>query len=318
MPVLSDYHLHTSFSADSEASMEDQIQAAIRAGMESICFTEHLDPDSPFTNAPKDDPTGDFHVDYSAYRETFLLKKIRYAGTIRLFFGLELGLRASMADTISSYVRSHPDFDFIIGSTHSARNGMDPYYASFFQTASHAAPAPSVSGVLPSPSGAAAPADPCVLPGDPTENPDPYRAYFEQALANVRACRDYDTYGHLDYIFRCGPMSADGSVKERTSSYLYERYQDLIDPILFELILQGKALEINTSPLKKGFPETNPGKAILKRYHDYGGRMVTIGSDAHAPEGVAYGFDRAAALLRECGFTSYVTFEQREPVRHAL
>ncbi len=318
MPVLSDYHLHTSFSADSEASMEDQIRAAIRAGMESICFTEHLDPDSPFTNAPKDDPTGDFHVDYSAYRETFLLKKIRYAGTIRLFFGLELGLRASMADTLSSYVQSHPDFDFIIGSTHSARNGMDPYYASFFQTASHAAPAPSVSGILPSPSGAAAPADPCALPGDPTENPDPYRAYFEQALANVRACRDYDTYGHLDYIFRCGPMSADGSVKERTSSYLYERYQDLIDPILFELILQGKALEINTSPLKKGFPETNPGKAILKRYHDYGGRMVTIGSDAHAPEGVAYGFDRAAALLRECGFTSYVTFEQREPVRHAL
>lgn len=289
MPILSDYHLHTSFSADSEASMEDQIQAAVRAGLESICFTEHLDLDSPFVNAPKDDPTGDFHIDEAAYREAFLLKKIRYAGTIRLFFGLELGLRASMAGELSSYVHAHPDYDFIIGSTHSAQGGMDPYYDSFFQ------------------------ADSC-----PMNSCDPYRAYFEQALANVRACSDYDSYGHLDYIFRCGPMAADGSAPERTSSYLYERYQDLIDPILFELILRKKALEINTSPLKKGFPETNPGKAILKRYHDYGGRMVTIGSDAHTPDGVAFGFDRAAALLRECGFTSYVTFEKREPIRHML
>lgn len=285
MPILSDYHLHTSFSADSGSSMEDQIQAAVRAGLESICFTEHLDLDSPFVNAPQDDPTGDFHVDEAAYREAFLLKKIRYAGTIRLFFGLELGLRASMAGELSSYVHAHPEYDFIIGSTHSARGGMDPYYDSFFR------------------------ADPPL---------DPYRAYFEQALANVRACSDYDSYGHLDYILRCGPMSADGSVRERTSSYLYERYQDLIDPILFELILRQKALEINTSPLKKGFPETNPGKAILKRYHDYGGRLVTIGSDAHTPDGVAFGFDRAAALLQECGFTSYVTFEKREPIRHML
>lgn len=133
MPILSDYHLHTSFSADSEASMEDQIQAAVRAGLESICFTEHLDLDSPFVNAPKDDPTGDFHIDEAAYREAFLLKKIRYAGTIRLFFGLELGLRASMAGELSSYVHAHPDYDFIIGSTHSARGGMDPYYDSFFR-----------------------------------------------------------------------------------------------------------------------------------------------------------------------------------------
>ena len=79
-----------------------------------------------------------------------------------------------------------------------------------------------------------------------------------------------------------------------------------------------KALELNTSPLKKGFPETNPGKAILKKYHDFGGRLVTVGSDAHTPEGVGFAFDRAAMLLKECGFTEYATFEKRQPVMHAL
>lgn len=288
MAVCSDYHIHTSFSADSEALMDDQIQAAIAAGLSSICFTEHVDLDSPFRNAPPSDPTADFHLDYDAYRQMYLLKKIHYAGRIQIFFGLELGLRASMTDPLHQYLDLHPDFDFVIGSTHSARDGMDPYYDSFFRA----------------------------WPGE--EAFDPYRMYFEAALANIRAFDDFDSYGHLDYILRCGPLSADGSSPERSSSFLYEKYADVIDPILCELILREKALELNTSPLKKGFPETNPGKAILKKYHDFGGRLVTVGSDAHTPEGVGFAFDRAAMLLKECGFTEYVTFEKRQPVMHAL
>ena len=144
------------------------------------------------------------------------------------------------------------------------------------------------------------------------------RLGLQGALANIRAFDDFDSYGHLDYILRCGPSSADGSSPERSSSYLYEKYADVIDPILCELILREKALELNTSPLKKGFPETNPGKAILKKYHDFGGRLVTVGSDAHTPEGVGFAFDRAAALLKECGFTEYATFEKRQPVMHTL
>lgn len=288
MAILSDYHLHTAFSADSKAPMEAQIQAAINAGLQSICFTEHVDLDSPFRNTPSDDPEGDFHVDYPAYREMYLLMKERYAGRIRIFFGLELGLRASMKSALVSYVREHPDFDFIIGSTHSAQDGMDPYYSSFFEE------------------------------GSAEDGFDPYRAYFEQALKNVQSFTDFDSYGHLDYIFRCGPRSADGSCEERTSSHLYERYQDVIDPLLSLLICHDKALEINTSPLMKGFPETNPGKAVLRRYHDLGGRLITVGSDAHRSEAVAFGFDRAAALLAECGFTGYVTYEKRRPVWHSL
>lgn len=322
MPILSDSHLHTSFSADSAASMDAQIRAAIAAGMESICFTEHVDLDSPFVNALSGDPESDFRIDYEAYRKAYLVNKIRYAGKIRLFFGLELGITAALAPQLREYLSTHTDFDFIIGSTHASR-GMDPYYESFF-----AGPDPEAA----------------------------YRQYFADALANVRSFTDFDAYGHLDYILRYGPAPADGAwihrdgtpatkseiayytegkyiypdkgggpliaddcpLIRRDATYYYEKYADLIDPILFELILRGKALEVNTSSLRKGFPEPNPGKAILKKYHDFGGRLITIGADAHEPEGVAFGFARAEALLKECGFTSYVTYEGRKPVFHNI
>ena len=314
MPIRSDYHMHTSASADSKTPMEDQIRAALAAGLEAVCFTEHVDPDSPFLNAPAGDEESDFRIDYRAYRETFLLNKIRYAGRIRLFFGLELGLNTEYAAGIDQYLAEHTEFDFIIGSTHSSR-GMDPYYASFF---------------------------------DGVDVDTAYRTYYADALNNVRTFHDFDSYGHLDYILRYGPAPADGmwihredgtpaaraEIREagkkgrlddpesplirRDSTYYYEKYADLIDPILCELILNGIALEVNTSALRKGFPEPNPGRAIIRKYHDFGGQLVTVGADAHDPGGIAFGFDTAAALLKECGFTQYATFEARRPVLHDL
>lgn len=41
--ILWDCHMHSSFSADSDTSMEDMILEAIRRGLHGICFTEHLD-----------------------------------------------------------------------------------------------------------------------------------------------------------------------------------------------------------------------------------------------------------------------------------
>ncbi len=40
--------MHSSFSADSDTSMEDMIHEASQ-GLTGICFTEHLDPDYPPT-----------------------------------------------------------------------------------------------------------------------------------------------------------------------------------------------------------------------------------------------------------------------------
>ena len=43
--MLWDTHMHTHFSTDSQAKPEEMIQASIRAGVDGICFTDHLDLD---------------------------------------------------------------------------------------------------------------------------------------------------------------------------------------------------------------------------------------------------------------------------------
>ena len=57
--MLVDYHTHTKFSADSDEPMENQVKAAIAAGLSQIAFTEHEDYNP-------DDMTAFFykHADY--------------------------------------------------------------------------------------------------------------------------------------------------------------------------------------------------------------------------------------------------------------
>ena len=98
----------------------------------------------------------------------------------------------------------------------------------------------------------------------------------------------------------------------RNREYTYRRYADHIDPILHRLIDRGKCLELNTGGLKYGLGEPNPCREVLKRYHDLGGELITVGSDAHAPEHIAYDFATAETILKETGFRYYTVFRERK------
>ena len=120
-----DFHIHSSFSADSDTPMEAMVQAGIGKGLSVMCFTEHMDID--FAN----DPDCAFEVDTAAYRRELLRLKERYASQIELLFGIELGLQPHLAQRHRDYLSGWP-FDFVIGSSHLI-NGQDPYYPEFFQ-----------------------------------------------------------------------------------------------------------------------------------------------------------------------------------------
>ncbi len=130
-----------------------------------------------------------------------------------------------------------------------------------------------------------------------------YREYFESILENIKKFSNFDIYGHLDYVVRYGPN------KDR--EYSYEKYQDILDSILKLLIEKGKGIEINTGGVKSGLKELHPCTAILKRYRELGGEIITIGSDAHTTEHIAAHFNRAEKVLKECGFNYYTVFEKR-------
>ncbi len=128
--------------------------------------------------------------------------------------------------------------------------------------------------------------------------------YLELTLECIDAFSDFDTLGHLDYVVRYCP---DPSI------YHPADYADLIDAILRRLISRGIALEVNSSALKKGFDQPNPHADILLRYKELGGELLTIGSDAHDPDALGYGFNRIRDLLVSAGFRYYAVFTERKP-----
>ena len=93
--------------------------------------------------------------------------------------------------------------------------------------------------------------------------------------------------------------------------YEYAKYKDIIDKILSYLIDREKALELNTAGIRKGMTEMNPAREVLVRYHELGGELITIGSDAHRVGEVASDFDKAEELLKAAGFGYYTVYNGR-------
>ena len=272
MAITADFHLHTSFSGDSDTPMEEMILRGIGLGLNEMCFTEHNDFDYPVSPS---EPEGFFELNPDAFLCEFLKLRDKYTSRIHLRFGAEIGLQPHLAQRNSAFAKAH-DYDFIIGSSHLC-HGKDPYYPSFYESRSQE---------------------------------DAYREYFESILENLSVYSDFDVYGHLDYVVRYGPKKDEG--------YSYKMYQEVFDEILKRIVDMKKGIELNTAGLAKGLREPNPCAAVLKRYRELGGEIVTGGSDAHAPGQIAHAFGQACEILKECGFGYYATYKKRKPIYHAI
>ncbi len=257
--ITADFHVHSSFSSDSEESTENQVLAAMRAGLKTLCITEHMDMDYP---------TGEFLLDTEAYKSELLRLKDKYKDKVELLFGVELGLMDYLAPRLYEYSESEC-FDFIIGSSHLV-GGVDPYYPEYFGT--H---------------------------GDN----EGIRLYFQSILDNIRAFDNFDVYGHIDYVVRYS----------KGKKYSPEDYRDMLDEILKTLISKGKGIELNTAGLKYGLGFAHPHIEVLRRYREYGGEIITVGSDSHKAEHIAYDFGAAAEILTGAGFDYYTVFRNRKP-----
>ncbi|SEA56663.1 histidinol-phosphatase (PHP family) [Pseudobutyrivibrio sp. ACV-2] len=134
---------------------------------------------------------------------------------------------------------------------------------------------------------------------------------YEQVYENINAYTNFDSLGHLDYPFR---YVNDENLKNNC----YEPYKDVINAILERIISLDKALEINTAALRKGMTYPNPHIDTIKRYRELGGKLITIGADAHTPADIAADFDTLPELLHKCGFNEYVVYKKRKPEAYPL
>ncbi len=130
---------------------------------------------------------------------------------------------------------------------------------------------------------------------------DYFKAVLELAKWNMT-----DSIAHLTYPLRY--IVAREHINVDLSQYYY-----IIDEIFETIIKNDKALELNISGLFMDINDTLPNKALIKRYHDMGGKYVTVGSDSHYSEKVCIGIDRGYDILKECGYDCFTVFEKREP-----
>lgn len=132
-----------------------------------------------------------------------------------------------------------------------------------------------------------------------------YRLTFQKMLECLKNVETFDVLGHLDYIVRYGTYQA--------KEYSYASFAPYLDEILKKVIEMGKGIELNTAGLKYGLGFCHPHPDVLKRYRELGGEIITVGSDGHKPEHVAYEFQKAGQILQECGFRYYTHFKGRKP-----
>ena len=277
--IRSDNHVHTSFSSDSDTPMEDMILRAKALGLSSICFTDHMDYGFP----------------YEKYQMDFLFSPDGYVTKIKelsakytdfpIRMGVELGLKEDIFELATALTKSY-DFDFVIGSTHLVDN-IDPYYEEYWENYGE------INGI---------------------------HHYYEATYQNIRQGFDFDVYGHIDYVIRYCPSIKASKAQNNEAFYqqMIQQNKDILDEILLTLIHLGKGIEVNTGGLKYGLGQPNPHEAILRRYHELGGEILTIGSDAHETGYLAYEFEKIPALLQNCGFRYYTEFHKRKPVQITL
>ena len=135
------------------------------------------------------------------------------------------------------------------------------------------------------------------------------RRFLEATLECVELHEDFDVLAHLTYIAKTHCHPSPRPVP-------FEEHRELIDEILKTLARKNKGLEMNTSGVDRcgGFL---PTEDMVRRFREVGGKIVTIGSDAHQSRRVGqYAFE-ACDILKDI-FGYVCTFEDRKPIFHKL
>ena len=132
------------------------------------------------------------------------------------------------------------------------------------------------------------------------------RRYYQEILDVVKIYKDYSILGHLDVIKR---YDKQGEIE-------FEKIKDLIEEIFEIVIADGKGIELNTSSYAYNLKSLMPSKEILKLYYDMGGKIITIGSDAHDADRIGDRVLQSQKILKEIGFEGIYTFERMKPEFH--
>lgn len=139
------------------------------------------------------------------------------------------------------------------------------------------------------------------------ENLDALLDKYYDILIDIAKVADVDVFAHLTYPARyCARYFGIYTIPERIYEHVFE--------ILKIAIRRGIAIEVNTASVGRDNNDFVPDERVLREYKNLGGKLVTIGSDAHRENQIGHALNEAANLLKSLGFTHYYYYDKRKPV----
>lgn len=277
--MFADYHMHTYYSDDSDFEMRQAVEHAISLGLEEICFTDHVDYGIKLE-----------YEDYSKLSQDE--KKYRVANVNYPTYVKEI---RSLKDEFKDDIEIKMGMEF----------GIQQHTIPAFQTLYSKYPFDFI-----------------ILSCHQVEDKefwtqdfqkgrsqDEYhQRYYQEILNVITTYKDYSVLGHLDLLKRY----------DEKGDYPFEKIEDIVTEILKMVIKDGKGIEINTSSFYYGLNDLMPSRRILKLYHELGGTILTIGSDAHKEAQVGAHIKEVQEELKAMGFQYTCTFKRMKPIFHTL
>ena len=116
---ITDYHCHSTVSPDGHNTMREMAEAAVRLGVDDLCFTDHIEPLpwDRWNEPPREKHSYDWAPMLAQFREA----QEAVGGRIKLHMGAELGECSFAPDVADSFLDDAPPLDFTIGSVHCYR-----------------------------------------------------------------------------------------------------------------------------------------------------------------------------------------------------
>jgi len=261
----SNLHTHTTFS-DGKNTPEEYVNAAIRAGLNSLGFSDHAYVPNDIGFSMKEGVLSEYLKELNRLKE-------KYNGQIEIYTGLE-------GD--SSHMPDREGLDYLIGSVHYLFDKTTGSYHCVDYTSDN--PNDAVLDIRDK-----------VCGGDIRKTVE---LYYETVINMVLRYKP-DIVAHIDLIVK---RNGSGKYFDPTSDWYLSAAARTVEAVK----ASGCILEINTGAVNRGFTtHPYPAKNVLSQVFA-AGIPVTISSDAHRVEDVASNFALAVSVLKDAGYRSVI------------
>lgn len=196
--------------------------------------------------------------------DAIMQAKELFGKKLNITYGIEIGQANQYPDVANGFISEFP-VEFVLCSVHSLRGMQDFFFLDY----------------------------PAMPEGEIQRL---YFAYLDEVIEIINSTSRVDSIAHITYPHRY--------IAQAGLTFDASCFADKLSEVFGLMISKEIALEINSSTHAKGLGFTMPTADILSIYRECGGRLITLGSDAHTVSAMGGSIPYAVELAKSVGLDS--------------